>query len=91
MNKAELIDAVAKKTGKSKKEVKEIIDGTLKTIVTAVVNKEGVSLIGFGTFRSVERAAREGRNPATGKPIHIPAATVPKFIVGKAFKDAVQK
>ncbi len=81
MNKAQLIDAVAKQSGLSKKDAK----GALEAIVAAIkknVNK-GVTLVGFGSFKTVRRKARTGRNPRTGAKIKIKAKTVVKFRPGK--------
>lgn len=89
MNKGELIDSVSAKTEYSKKSCDEIIKAMLETIQESLVNGESVSFIGFGTFSVGERSAREGKNPATGEKIKIPAAKVPKFKAGKALKDAV--
>lgn len=89
MNKGELIDIVSEKTEYSKKSCDEIIKAMLETIQESLVNGESVSFIGFGTFAVGERSAREGKNPATGEKIKIPAAKVPKFKAGKALKDAV--
>lgn len=74
----------------SKKDLTTIVDGVIKTIQDAVVAGERVQLVGFGTFETVERAAREGRNPLTGESLHIEASKAPKFKAGKAFKDAVK-
>lgn len=89
MNKGELIDSVSEKTEYSKKSCDEIIKAMLETIQESLVNGESVSFIGFGTFSVGERSAREGKNPATGEKIKIPATKVPKFKAGKALKDAV--
>lgn len=74
----------------SKKDLTTIVDGVIKTIQETVVAGERVQLVGFGTFETVERAAREGRNPLTGESLHIEASKSPKFKAGKAFKDAVK-
>ena len=63
----------------------------LETIVKAVAKKQDVQLIGFGTFKSIKRAARMGKNPRTGEAVKIAAASVPKFSAGAAFKAAVNK
>jgi DNA-binding protein HU-beta len=89
MNKAELIDAVAAKTGSSKAKTAETLDALMATVKEALAKQDAVQLIGFGTFAVTERAAREGRNPATGKTIKIAAKKVVKFKVGKALSDAV--
>ncbi|WOD13349.1 HU family DNA-binding protein [Paraburkholderia kirstenboschensis] len=89
MNKQELIDYVAAKTGSAKTETAELLDALIGTITTAVAQGGTVQLIGFGSFSTGARAARVGRNPATGAEIQIPAAKTVKFTAGKAFKDAV--
>ena len=76
--------------GVTAKDTAVFVDATIKAIQDAVVNGEKVSLTGFGTFETVERAAREGRNPLTGEALHIDASKAPKFKAGKAFKDAVK-
>ncbi|MCG1055431.1 HU family DNA-binding protein [Mycetohabitans sp. B5] len=89
MNKQELIDAVAVATGTSKTAIADTIDAIIGTVTTTVANGEAVQLIGFGTFGTGARAARIGRNPATGAQMQIDAAKTVKFTPGKAFKDAV--
>ncbi|MFM0068913.1 HU family DNA-binding protein [Paraburkholderia aspalathi] len=86
MNKQELVDAVATKTGDSKVATSEEIDAAITGELT---KGKTVQLIGFGSFSPGARAARVGRNPATGAEIQIPAAKTVKFTAGKAFKDAV--
>lgn len=88
MNKTELVAAVAEETG-NKADVKEILEALIAQVVKTVKAGDEIALIGFGTFKSAERAARTGRNPATGKEIKIPASVQPKFIAGKLFKEAV--
>ena len=90
MNKTELIAAVAEKTGMSKKDTEAVITATLASITEALQNDDKVRLVGFGTFEVKERAARTGKNPATGATIEIPASKAPSFKPGKAFKDSVQ-
>jgi len=91
MNKAELVSAIAEKSGQSAAAVGEVL-GAFEDIVTSTVASGGkVQLAGFLSFEKAERAARTGRNPATGAEMQIPAATVPKVKVGKSFKDAVGK
>ncbi|MBC8749254.1 MULTISPECIES: HU family DNA-binding protein [Paraburkholderia] len=89
MNKQELIDAVASVTGSSKAIAGEAIDAFIGAIKGAVVKGDSVQLIGFGSFSQGKRAARTGRNPATGEEISIAAAKTVKFTAGKGFKDAV--
>jgi DNA-binding protein HU-beta len=89
MNKQELVDAVATATGESKAATGEAIDAVIAAITGAVTKGETVQLIGFGSFSMGARAARVGRNPATGAEIQIPAAKTVKFTAGKAFKDAL--
>lgn len=90
MNKTELIQGVAEKSGLTKKDSEKAVNAILESIMDAVSTGDKVQLIGFGTFESRERAAREGRNPSTGETINIPATKVPAFKAGKAFKDMVK-
>ena len=89
MNKAELVSAVAEKAEMTKKDAEKALSAVLASIEAALVNGDRVQLVGFGTFEVRPRAARMGRNPATGEPIHIPATKVPAFKAGKALKEAV--
>ncbi|KQR76941.1 DNA-binding protein [Burkholderia sp. Leaf177] len=89
MNKQELVDAVAAKTGASKASTNEAIDKVFAAIIRAVVAGDTVQLIGFGSFGTGARAARTGRNPKTGEALQIAAAKTVKFTAGKAFKDVV--
>lgn len=91
MNKAELIAAVAEKTGMSKKDTESVVSATLDTIVAAMAEDEKVQLVGFGSFEVKKRAERIGRNPKTKESITIPASKVPTFKAGKALKDSVAK
>lgn len=91
MNKAELISAVAAKTGLSKKDSEKAINATFDTMTAALEAGEKVQLVGFGVFDVKERAARIGRNPKTKEEIEIPASRVPTFKAGKALKDSVDK
>lgn len=90
MNKAQLIEAVAKNTKVTKVDAEMILNTAFDTIKKSVKKGEDVTLIGFGTFTRSKRKARTGRNPQTGKEIRIPAMTVPKFRPGREFKDAVR-
>lgn len=91
MNKAELVSAIAEKSGQSAATVGSVL-GAFEDVVTETVASGGkVQIPGFLSFEQSERAARTGRNPSTGEEIQIAAATVPKVKVGKSFKDAVNK
>lgn len=89
MNKTELTERIAVKAELSKKDAKDALEAALAVIQEAVVNGDPVQLVGFGTFSSSVRAARNGRNPLTGEKMEIKAAKVPKFKAGKCFKDAL--
>ncbi len=88
MVKADLISKVAE-VGITKKQAGEVVDALFGAIKEALAEGDKVSLIGFGTFSVKERAAREGRNPRTGKKINIPKKKIPVFKPGKELKDAV--
>lgn len=89
MNKKELVDYISDFAEITKIEADKALQGTLEGIAKSLKEKESVSLIGFGTFSAVDREARKGRNPQTGKPLDIPAKTVVKFKVGKGLGDEV--
>ena len=89
MNKSEFVDAIATRTELSKVASAKALDAVIETIVQAVASGDGVSLVGFGSFKATARAAREGKNPKTGEKIKIAATTVPKFSAGATFKAAV--
>ena len=89
MNKTEMIEAVASETGLAKTEVAKVLNAYTAEIIKAVAAGGDYTVIGFGKFYASQRQARTGRNPSTGAEIKIPAAMVPKFTAGKAFKDAV--
>ena len=91
MNKAELVGKVAEKAGLTKKDAEKAVNAFVASVQEALVKKDKVQLIGFGTFEVKERAARTGRNPQTGEAIKIAASKAPVFKVGKALKDAVNK
>ena len=91
MNKADLVGKVAEKAGLTKKDAEKAINAFVASVQDALVKKDKVQLIGFGTFEVKERAARTGRNPQTGEAIKIAASKAPVFKVGKALKDAVNK
>ncbi|MCI5523269.1 MAG: HU family DNA-binding protein [Treponema sp.] len=91
MNKSELVDAINKDTGLSKKDSEAALKSFIENVTKALSNGEDVALVGFGTFSVTERAAREGINPLTKEKIKIAASKAPKFKAGKALKDAVNK
>ena len=90
MNKAQLIEKIAKETQMSKAQCELILDCTVDTIKKTVKKGDDVKLVGFGTFAKAKRKARKGRNPQTGKTITIPAANYPKFKAGREFKALVK-
>jgi len=89
MNKSDLIDAIASKTGLTKVQSGEALDAFLEVVTDSLKNNDSVSLIGFGVFKSLERAARIGRNPKTGAEIKIAAKKSVSFVAGKSLKDSV--
>jgi len=89
MNKGDLINEVAKVVS-TKKEAQEAVDCVLSSITKALKKGDTVTLIGFGTFKVVDRNARKGRNPQTGEEIDIKASKAPKFTPGKALKEAIK-
>ncbi|MCM8762244.1 MAG: HU family DNA-binding protein [Candidatus Omnitrophica bacterium] len=89
MNKAQLVDAVAKVVC-SKKEAVAAVDAVLDSITASLKKGQAVTLVGFGTFKVAKRKARTGRNPRTGKEIKIPAKKVPVFKAGSELKKAVK-
>jgi len=89
MTKSAIMQALAEKNGMSKKEVVSFMDNLVELAYSEVKNSGEFVLPGFGKLVKVDRKAREGRNPATGETIQIPAKTVVKFRVAKAAKDAV--
>lgn len=90
MNKSELIQAISEKSGLNKKDAEKALNATVDSIVGALKADDKVQIVGFGTFESKNRAAREGVNPRTGETIQIAAARVPGFKAGKALKDALK-
>ena len=89
MNKTELITAIAESADISKKDSEKALKAFIDVVTEALKKGEKVQLVGFGTFEVSERAAREGRNPQTGKTMKIEACKAPKFKAGKALKDAI--
>jgi len=89
MNKTELIAAIAEQAEISKKDSEKALKAFVDVVTEELKKGEKVQLVGFGTFEVSERAAREGRNPQTGKTMKIDACKAPKFKAGKALKDAI--
>jgi len=89
MNKSELVNAIATSTGLTKAAAGRTLDATTEAITNTLKKGEAVTLVGFGTFKVSQRAARNGRNPRTGKDIQIAARKAPGFSAGKTLKDAV--
>lgn len=90
MNKTELILAMSEKAEISKKDAEKALTAFTNVVADVLVDGDKVAITGFGTFEVVERAERQGRNPATGETITIAASKSPKFKAGKALKDAVK-
>lgn len=89
MNKADLVAAIAAKTGDTKKGAEATVNAFVEVVTDALVGGEKVQLVGFGSFEVRKRAARKGRNPQTKEEIKIPASKAPVFKAGKALKDLV--
>ena len=89
MNKGDLVNEVANVV-KTKKDAQAVVERVLSSITKALASGDSVSLVGFGTFKVAARKARKGRNPQTGQEITIAASKVPKFVAGKALKEAVK-
>ena len=91
MNKVELAAAIASETGLSRKDSEAAVKAFIDVVTKELEKGEKVQLVGVGTFEVAERAAREGRNPATGESMQIEASRAPKFKAGKALKDAINQ
>lgn len=89
MNKTELVAAVAASAELTKKDAEKAVKAFTEVVTEQLKKGEKIQLVGFGTFEVTNRAARNGKNPQTGKAIKIPASKAPKFKAGKALKDAV--
>jgi len=90
MTKMDLIDAVASRAGLTKADAGRAVEAVVGAVSGALARGEKVTVTGFGTFEVRQRAARMGRNPQTGAPLHIPATKTPAFKAGKGLKDAVR-
>ncbi|NLK85660.1 MAG: HU family DNA-binding protein [Aeromonadales bacterium] len=91
VNKSQLVDSIAKKSGLTVKDSTAAVNAFLESVKDALAGGDSVTLIGFGSFLVRDRAARSGRNPRTGNVVQIPAVKVPAFKAGKPLKDAVNK
>lgn len=89
MNKAELIEKIAKKAKMTKSQTEVVLDAAIEVIQKQVSQGSEVKIVGFGTFDQAARKERNGRNPKTGSSIVIPASRVPRFRPGKEFKNLV--
>lgn len=90
MNKSEAVELIAKKTNLSKKAISDVVEMLIGTVKSQLVAGRKVTLTGFGTFTLTHRAARNGVNPQTGKPIRIPATKVPRFKAGKDLRALIK-
>ncbi|MDR5610286.1 HU family DNA-binding protein [Arsenophonus sp.] len=90
MNKTELINQIAEKADLTKKDSEKALNAFIESVTEALKAGDDVQLVGFGSFQVKQRAARDGRNPQTGKTIQIAAANVPSFKAGKTLKEAVK-
>lgn len=90
MTKQDFVDAVADRTGMSKRDAGAAVEAMLDTITSTLQNGDSITFTGFGKFSTSHRAARMGVNPRTGEKVHIAATTVPKFSAGSALKSAVK-
>ncbi len=91
MNKTELVDSIAEKSGLSKKDSEKALSALIDSVEEALVNNDKVQLVGFGSFEVKQRAARKGRNPQTMEEIDIPESKVPAFKAGKDLKDMLNR
>lgn len=91
MNKAELIAAVAENADMTKKDAEKAVKAFIDVVTEELKKGEKVQIVGFGTFKVSERAAREGRNPQSGEPMKIEASKAPRFKAGKALKDMINE
>lgn len=89
MSKQQLVDMIAEKAGLTKADAARALDATMESITETLKKGEKVSLVGFGTFATSKREAREGRNPRTGETVKIAARTAVTFKAGSKLKDAV--
>jgi len=91
MTKEQLVNAIAQKAGVPKTQVQDVISAFTEVVKDLLVDGDKINLVGFGTFETRQRAARDGHNPATGEKLKIPACTYPAFKPSKILKEAVDK
>ncbi len=91
MTKAEFITRVASKSGLSQKDTNEVVKASLAIISDILKDKDSISFVGFGSFSTIQRAARVSKIPSTGKSVNVPAKTAVKFKVGKELKELIAK
>lgn len=91
MNKSELVDAIANAAGKTKAEANRFLDLFIETVTDALKAGSQVVMPGFGSFSTMNRAPRTGRNPQTGETIQIKGSRIAKFKAGKKLKEAVEE
>lgn len=89
MNKSDLISALATETSITQKNVNAILDAFIETVKKTLKKGDQITLVGFGTFKVSNRAARTGRNPKTGAPLQIKASKMPQFKAGKSLKESI--
>jgi len=90
MNKADLVERIAQEAAITKRQADKALDTLMDSIQEALTKGDTVTLVGFGTFSVMSRAARKGRNPQTGREIFIPASKTPKFKAGKGLRQALR-
>jgi DNA-binding protein HU-beta len=91
MKRSEFISRVARRSALSTKDTEIVIQSALETLSELLKQKDSISFIGFGSFSTVKKAAREARNPATGESIHVPAKYAVKFKAGKTLRGGIQE
>jgi nucleoid DNA-binding protein len=91
MNKTDMIERMAAAAGITKTQAARAVEALISSMTAALKKGQHVTVVGFGSFRTVQRAARTGRNPRSGKAIHIPARRVARFIPGLGLKQAVNR
>ena len=93
MNKAELVEKMAEKADMTQAEADRALDAFTESVTETLAHDHGerITIVGFGTFSTSDRAARKGRNPQTGEIMNIPEMTVPKFKAGKSLKEAIKQ